>query len=75
MAQTDGANLDTYWILSNELPKEIPSVADFCSEWLDDIGLPQYKEDFSESKIDGRLLNNFTLVKRIVFQSLINSIF
>ena len=37
----------------------------FSSEWLDDIGLPQYKEYFSESKIDGRLLHNLTLVRRI----------
>lgn len=41
----DGANLDTYWVL----------------KWLDDIGLPQYKQSFSESKIDGRLLNNLSL--------------
>lgn len=35
-------------------------------EWLDDIGLPQYKEYFAESKVDGRLLNNLTLVRRIL---------
>ena len=33
-------------------------------EWLDDIGLPQYKEYFAESKVDGRLLNNLTLVRK-----------
>ena len=32
-------------------------------EWLDDIGLPQYKEYFVEAKVDGRLLNNLTLVR------------
>jgi hypothetical protein len=39
----------------------------FCisKEWLDDIGLPQYKEYFAESKVDGRLLNNLTLVSKI----------
>ena len=35
-----------------------------CLEWLDDIGLPQYKEYFAESKVDGRLLNKLTLVRR-----------
>jgi len=35
----------------------------FFKEWLDDIGLPQYKEYFAESKVDGRLLNNLTLVR------------
>ena len=29
-------------------------------EWLDDIGLPQYKDVFNESKIDGIMLNNLT---------------
>ena len=26
------------------------------SEWLDDIGLPQYKDIFHEAKVDGRML-------------------
>ncbi|CAF4771965.1 unnamed protein product, partial [Rotaria sp. Silwood2] len=45
--QTEVNSLDTHWIL----------------RWLDDIGLPQYKEYFSESKVDGQVLNNLTLVK------------
>lgn len=45
------------------------------SEWLDDIGLPQYKEYFSESKIDGRLLHNLTLVRRICWSFSLNQSF
>ena len=29
--------------------------------WLDDIGLPQYKESFLECRVDGRLLNHLTV--------------
>lgn len=43
--QSEANILDTHWV----------------QKWLDDIGLPQYKEYFAESKIDGRLLNNLTL--------------
>ncbi|KAL9972844.1 hypothetical protein ACROYT_G019225 [Oculina patagonica] len=28
--------------------------------WLDDIGLPQYKDSFSEGSVDGRMLNYLT---------------
>merc|ERR1711962_1811766 len=28
--------------------------------WLDDIGLPQYKDAFSDGRIDGRVLNCLT---------------
>lgn len=28
--------------------------------WLDDVGLPQYKESFMEARIDGRVLANLT---------------
>lgn len=30
--------------------------------WLDDIGLPQYKDSFSEGSVDGRMLNYLTFV-------------
>ncbi|CAF3678346.1 unnamed protein product [Rotaria sp. Silwood1] len=43
--QTEVNCLDTHWVL----------------RWLDDIGLPQYKEYFAESKVDGQVLNNLTL--------------
>ena len=29
--------------------------------WLDDVGLPQYKENFLEARVDGRLLNLLTI--------------
>ena len=29
--------------------------------WLDDVGLPQYKESFLEARVDGRLLNLLTV--------------
>lgn len=36
--------IDTHWV----------------TKWLDDIGLPQYKDIFAESMIDGRMLNSLT---------------
>jgi len=30
--------------------------------WLDDIGLPQYKDQFTEARIDGRMLHCMTIV-------------
>lgn len=30
--------------------------------WLDDIGLPQYKDQFHESRVDGRMLQYLTVV-------------
>ena len=29
--------------------------------WLDDVGLPQYKDSFLEARIDGRVLNFLTV--------------
>ena len=39
--------------------------------WLDDIGLPQYKDQFHESRVDGRMLQDLTVVRTLppVFQS------
>lgn len=31
--------------------------------WLDDVGLPQYKDKFYESKVDGRMLQYLTVVR------------
>lgn len=39
------AQLDIAWVL----------------RWLDDIGLPQYKDNFLQAKIDGRILHRLTL--------------
>ena len=34
-----------------------------CFEgWLDDIGLPQYKDQFVEARVDGRMLHCLTVV-------------
>ena len=29
--------------------------------WLDDVGLPQYKDAFLEARVDGRVLNVLTV--------------
>lgn len=34
--------------------------------WLDDLGLPQYKDAFADARIDGRTLNFLTTVSYIV---------
>ena len=31
------------------------------TRWLDDVGLPQYKDAFLEARIDGRMLNFLTV--------------
>lgn len=31
-------------------------------DWLDDIGLPQYKDSFRDNLVDGRMLNYLTVV-------------
>lgn len=33
----------------------------FVARWLDDIGLPQYKDSFYEGRVDGRMLNYLTV--------------
>jgi len=33
----------------------------WVTRWLDDIGLPQYKDTFSEARVDGRVLNFLTV--------------
>lgn len=30
--------------------------------WLDDIGLPQYKDQFNEGRVDGQMLQYLTVV-------------
>lgn len=32
--------------------------------WLDDIGLPQYKDQFHEARVDGRMIQYLTVVRR-----------
>ncbi|CAF0918897.1 unnamed protein product [Adineta ricciae] len=55
--QTEAYSLDTYWV----------------QKWLDDIGLPQYKEYFAESKVDGRILNSLTL-EDIIYLNVTNEL-
>ena len=31
------------------------------SRWLDDVGLPQYKDSFLEARLDGRVLDTLTV--------------
>jgi hypothetical protein len=31
-------------------------------DWLEDIGLPQYKDSFRDNLVDGRMLNYLTVV-------------
>ncbi|XP_071954632.1 liprin-beta-1-like isoform X4 [Antedon mediterranea] len=33
----------------------------WVTRWLDDIGLPQYKDSFHEARVDGRMLNFLTV--------------
>lgn len=33
----------------------------WVTRWLDDVGLPQYKDAFSEARVDGRVLNFLTV--------------
>lgn len=37
------------------------------SGWLDDIGLPQYKSNFDEARVDGRMLHYMTVVSWELF--------
>lgn len=34
--------------------------------WLDDIGLPQYKTQFDEGRVDGRMLHYMTVVSDLL---------
>lgn len=51
---------------SRILPHPFPSVS---AGWLDDIGLPQYKDQFHESRVDGRMLQYLTVVRVFPFNS------
>ncbi|XP_052873359.1 uncharacterized protein LOC128278667 [Anopheles cruzii] len=42
---TSAAKLDTAWIL----------------RWLDDVGMPQYREAFTAARMDGRMLHKLTM--------------
>lgn len=38
----------------------------FYTGWLDDIGLPQYKDPFHDGRVDGRMLQYLTVVNIFV---------
>ena len=42
--EDNAGRLDYHWVI----------------RWLDDVGLPQYKETFSEARVDGRILSHLT---------------
>lgn len=43
------------------------------SGWLEEIGLPQYKDTFSEGSVDGRMLNYLTFVSNLILLSITTS--
>lgn len=51
---------------NHEYRKLMQLTTDWITKWLDDIGLPQYKDQFSEACIDGHLLNNITVVSNVL---------
>lgn len=42
------------------------------SGWLDDIGLPQYKDSFSEGSVDGHMLNYLTYVSNDILLEVVS---
>lgn len=41
--------------------------------WLDDIGLPQYKDNFYDGRVDGQMLHYLTVVGPLFFSVLFPS--
>lgn len=41
----------------------------YLAGWLDDIGLPQYKDQFHEGRVDGRMLQYLTVVNTSIWIS------
>ena len=48
----------------NSGPQSKASILDhtWVMRWLDDIGLPQYKDSFFDARVDGRMLHALTVV-------------
>ena len=40
----------------------------YVIDWLEDIGLPQYKDSFRDNIVDGRMLNYLTVVCTVQLQ-------
>ncbi|XP_005099772.1 liprin-beta-1 isoform X2 [Aplysia californica] len=48
--------------VTSELPDLMHELDhNFVARWLDDIGLPQYKDSFYDARVDGRMLNYLTV--------------
>ena len=44
----------------------------WVTRWLDDVGLPQYKDTFFEARVDGRVLNVLTVEDLLVHMKITN---
>ena len=44
----------------------------WVTRWLDDVGLPQYKDTFFEARVDGRVLNVLTIEDLLVHLKITN---
>ena len=44
----------------------------WVTRWLDDVGLPQYKDTFFEARVDGRVLNVLTIEDLLVHMKVTN---
>ncbi|TSQ92660.1 Liprin-beta-2 [Bagarius yarrelli] len=51
--------LHSFTIRQNEKSAELDHI--WVTRWLDDIGLPQYKDQFHEGRVDGRMLQYLTV--------------
>ncbi|KAJ8248863.1 hypothetical protein GJAV_G00228560 [Gymnothorax javanicus] len=51
--------LQSFSIKTQESSSELDHM--WVTRWLDDIGLPQYKDQFNEGRIDGRMLRYMTV--------------
>lgn len=44
----------------------------WVTRWLDDVGLPQYKDTFFEARVDGRVLNVLTIEDLLIHMKITN---
>lgn len=56
LAMTDAANLENDEVLRNAGKLDM----NWVLRWLDDIGLPQHKDEFLAARVDGRVLHRLT---------------
>ena len=55
----------------NSGPQSKASILDhtWVMRWLDDIGLPQYKDNFFDARVDGRMLHTMTVVSIVILKN------